>query len=156
MTLKYHHYSLPIINYKNLGSRTQLINWLLCKHVALSSDPQHPHKSQVWWHMPIISMLGRASQSDPWRFLVNRSNWISELQDQWETVSGNKEGLERWLSCKRRWFSCRGREFSSQYPCQEDHSCMRCQFQGSEVLLWPPPFVCSAYTKRHSDIHMDA
>lgn len=48
---------------------------------------QHPRKSQIWWHAPQISMLGRQRQKGGQYLLSSWSDWISELHVQWVILS---------------------------------------------------------------------
>lgn len=81
------------------------VSKVLTTQKHLSSDPQLPRKSQVWWREPVVPVwlykpVVRAlerSLKDLQGLLARQPCWIYELHIQWECLSWEKEmrGEER-------------------------------------------------------------
>lgn len=50
------------------------------EHDDLSLGSLKPHKSQMQWHMPVTSALGRWRQADPEGSLASQSSQNNKLQ----------------------------------------------------------------------------
>lgn len=60
------------------------IKYLPCKLEGLRSNSQHPHKSQVWWCMPVTLVVEQQREKNHWSSLATQASQNNEPQVQQE------------------------------------------------------------------------
>lgn len=125
---------------------------LPCKNEDLVLDSQNPcERSWVWWHVPILSELGRQRQEYLYGFLARQFSRIGELQAQLKAIT---KKIIKWIRNEEEMWCW---PLASTLVSMNTYACMdtlptqtvkfiwlgkKCMLSREHVYTWEPLNLC--------------